>query len=1142
MNKKRPNLNRTSAQKRAAEPWRSAWVSANAGTGKTHVLVDRIARLLLAGNAPEKILCLTFTKTGAAEMATRISAQLGRWAVAEEAQLSEELHALEGAEADGETMTRARHLFARVLDTPGGLKIRTIHAFCEGLLGRFPIEAGVAPHFSVIDERTAAELLDEAREHIFERCLTAPGTPQALALSHLAGLVNEDALAGLMRELTTKRARLKDTQRHFDAHGGLVAALNALVGLNADESNDDAIITQAVRPGVVDEIALTRAARELEKGKSTSQKNAAKIKEFLAMNMERRKNFFRQAYAPLFVTNTGETRKKLTTAGAQGAEEILRAEQTRVRNVLEKLRARATADATVSLLTFALAIIEQYEHLKRARAVLDYDDLIERTRALLNTADNGVGWVHYKLDGGIDHILVDESQDTSAAQWDVVRHLAEDFYAGLSAYEERATGLARSMFAVGDEKQSIYSFQGADPREFARMRAHFQDRAEAAGHLFSRVPLITSFRSTRAVLNLVDRVFAQPGAADGLTFAGEHVAHEVFRDGEAGMVELWPTFKPVDEVNEDPWDVPLDYHNRQSPEVRLSETIADTIKGWLDGGERLESENRPLREGDILILLRNRGRFAKAMVKSLKRRAIAVAGADRMVLNDQLAVMDLLAMGRFAVLPEDDLSLAEVLKSPLVGLDEEALFTLAHARTGSLWAELRRRHDERDDFTRAFETLRTALARADSAPPYEFYGAMLQNGARQALVQRLGRDAQDPLDEFLALSLEFERTHTPSLQGFLQWMSAAEQNIKRDLETSGNEVRVMTVHGAKGLEAPVVFLADTCQIPSAHHDAKVQWAPQGCGVLWSPHADTRCDAFRTWVEDEALNREREYRRLLYVAMTRARDRLYITGFEDKNGRKAGCWYDLILPVMADLGKRVAGPESGEDDTTWRYETPQEIAPDNSDSERTAHQIAPPPAWIDTPAPHEDTPSNPLTPSAPALEDPPAFGPFSDQDQTRFKRGLLVHKLLETLPDLPPDARRKTAQAWLAQPAHALSAPQQADIVRETMAVLENPQFRDVFTPNSLCEVALSGVVNGQVVCARLDRLALTAQTVTLVDYKTNRPAPTDPACVPEAYLRQMARYKTLLAEIYPGREIRTVLLWTDGPHAMLLSDELLRLA
>ena len=1122
-------LNRTGAQSRAAEPSHNVWVSANAGTGKTRVLVDRIARLLLDGAKPEKILCLTFTKTGAAEMAERINSQLGEWAMMHDDDLHVHLRVLLNTEPAPDTVEQARKLFAHVLDVPGGLKIRTIHSFCESLIGRFPVEAGVAPHFSVIDERTTTELLNEARERILESTVTNPDTELAKALEHLAELATEDDFTSLMQELSGKRARLAEVVEHFTKQGSVADAVTRLVDLEPSEIDSNTIIATAVTG--LDEPALSGAIGALLNGAKTSQSMGEALKDFLANDKVGRAKAYTSLYAPLFLTAAGEPRKKLTTKGAEAAEDDLRAAQEQVLAVMEKLRARATADATIALLGMGQAMIAEYEHLKRIRAHLDYDDLIDKTRALLR-GDGAVGWVHYKLDGGIDHILVDESQDTSPEQWDVVKSLAADFYTGLGRHEE-TDDKPRTVFAVGDEKQSIYSFQGADPYEFGHMREHFRTEVEAVGQRFDSVPLTTSFRTTQAVLRVVDRVFAQPQVSEGLSFDNERVVHDTSRKGEAGIVEVWPTITPLDDPDDEPWDVPVDYKSHKSPELRLADQIADTVQGWLNNGDILTSENRPIRPGDILILVRRRARFAEAMVRALKKRAISVAGADRMVLTNQLAVMDLISAGRFVVMREDDLSMAEVLKSPLVGMCEEAVYDLSYGRSSDLWTELSKRRNETEEFSQAHQVLNTLLGHADFTPPYEFYANLLRDGGRQKLVARLGIDADDPIDEFLNLALDYERTHTPSLQGFLHWVSQGDTQIKRDMETQGDEVRIMTVHGAKGLEAPVVFLTDTCKAPDGRLDAKVQWATHEPAMLWAPYADVRCQTFKMWAEEQHRLREQEYRRLLYVAMTRAKDRLYVTGFEDKTGRSDGCWYDLITNVIKDIGHET-------DDDTWRYETTQDIPVKDRTAEMEVPNKSPLPAWAASPPPTEETPPQPLTPSRPEPEAPPAFGPFEGDHADRFKRGLLVHKLLETLPSLPDASRRAAAERWLAQPVHDLDRQSQTEIAAETLAVLENPSFSHLFGPDSLAEVSLSGVVDGQVVSARLDRLSVSDEDVIVIDYKTNRPAPTDPNRAPEQYLSQMAVYRQLLAKIYPQRRIRCLLLWTDGPHVMELNDAVLK--
>ena len=1129
----------------ASDPAGSVWVAANAGTGKTHVLIERIARLLVAGTEPGRILCLTFTKAAAAEMENRLYKRLGHWALAPDDTLGDDLEALLGRPAAPEIMARARRLFALTLEVPEGLKIRTVHAFCESLLGRFPLEAAVAPHFSVIDERTAAELRVEARDRVLSRAFDGDGADIAEALGHLAGLVNEEAFARVMTELDSGRGRLARLREHHGEVAGMVAAARQLLGLAADAS-PATVIADALAPGAFDELGLYRAAAALGHGTSKDQERSAFLGAWLD-NAEGRAGSLLGAYANLFVTKAGAPRaaRSLMTQRATdadpGALDAMLAEQARLAALKDRLRAFDVAESTAALLTVGCGLLESYEDMKRHRALLDYDDLIDKARRLLE-AEGQAAWVHYKLDGGIDHILVDEAQDTSPEQWAVVAALAGEFFAGQGAREG-----TRTMFAVGDEKQSIYSFQGADPDAFEAMRAHFAGCAGEAREIFHSVELAASHRSVPALLGTVDRVFAGAEARRGLTTGEVPIHHESFREDHAGLVELWPTVTPEEAPDADPWDAPLDQMSAMSPPARLAARIADFIDGWLKGGEILESAGRPMRPGDIMILVRTRSRFAEEMVRCLKQRRIPVAGSDRMVLVEQMAVMDLLALGGFLLLPDDDLTLAVVLKGPLIGFDDDALFELAHGRGGGLWEALQGRRHENPRFEAAHRNLAGLLSKADFTPPYEFFAELLgAGGGRRKLLARLGPDAADPIDEFLSLALGFERDHVQSLQGFLHWVSAGQTQIKRDLEHGRDEVRVMTVHGAKGLQSNVVFLPDTCTVPDSRVDPMLLWtdggpAPADGGrvpaVLWPARRADEAAPCGDLREAGRRRIEGEYRRLLYVAMTRARDRLYIGGWEGKRGRDAGCWYDLVEPAMGAEAEPVELPWGA---SGRRVSDPQRTAPE--EEQRTAPAGGAPqglPDWARTPAPAEPTPPRPLAPSRPTDDEPPVISPLGADAGARFKRGLLIHRLLQSLPDLPAAARAEAAGTYLGRPIHGLAQAARKEIAAETLAVLENPDFAELFGPHSLAEVPLTGVVSGQVVSGQIDRLLVADATVTVIDYKTNRPPPTSAAAVPALYLRQMAAYREVLRQIYPGRVVHCVLLWTDGPRLMDLGDAVL---
>jgi len=1152
----------TAAQVIAADPAQSVWVSANAGTGKTHVLIERILRLLLSGSRPGKILCLTFTKAAAAEVANRLSLRLGHWAAMDDAALSENLESLLGKPASEKETATARGLFADTLEAPEGLRIRTVHSFSESLLSRFPVEAGIAPHFSVIDERRAGEIRTEARDRILSHEGSRPAAVTD-ALAHLAGLVDQDRFAALMKELDSKRGVLRHLMQDSGGPGGpggingLIARTRRTLGLAEGETPETVLAKASQDGGAFDRKALKAAAGALEGGTKTDQDRAAKILTWLALDAPRRADSFAAGYAPVFVTQKQEPRaetslitKKVKEAHPDALAALL-AEQARVVGVLETLKAVAMADATESLLVVGTALIGAYEGIKKSRALLDYDDLIDKAERLL-AGDGGVSWVHYKLDGGIDHILVDEAQDTSPAQWNVISGLAGDFFTGLGAGEDRPG--PRTVFAVGDEKQSIYSFQGADPARFSLMRDHFQEREAALGRRLPEVELEVSYRSVAAVLSVVDDVFAAPDAADGLTWDGKAIRHNTNRPGQGGVVELWPVLSPEEAPETSPWDAPFDRMAPQSPPVRMAEKIAGQIGQWLDGGEILDSAARPIRPGDVMILVRTRGAFAEEMVRALKRRHIPVTGRDRLVLTEHLAVMDLMAAGRFALLPEDDLTLASVLKGPFIELDEETLFTLAHGRAGgrpgTLWRALRDRRGETAEFSRAFDILSGLLAAADFTPPYEFFSGLLgPKGARRDLLAHLGLEAGEPIDEFLGLALDFERDHEPSLEGFLYWLERGEAEIKREMERGRNEVRVLTVHGAKGLEAPVVFLPDTCTLPAQQLDPRTHWRGDGEKpdfVLWRTSKDEEETVSRDMHAMARLEIEREYRRLLYVAMTRARDRLYVCGWEGKNGRTNGCWYDLIEPAMKKIGAETAHP-AGE--PVLRYSKPQKQKPDGAGPVAAEPETPDPlPGWASAPPAPEPQPSRPLAPSRPSGEDPPVMSPLAEDDGKRFQRGLLVHRLLQSLPDLPRKERPAAAKRFLSRPALGLSPEELGDILTETLGVMDHADHAALFGPGSMAEVPLTGVIKtgggakggeSHVLAGQVDRLLVTDDAVTVIDYKTNRPPPETEDAVDPAYLRQMAAYREVLREIYPDRPVRAVLLWTVGPRMMTLGDELL---
>ncbi|MCF8481813.1 MAG: double-strand break repair helicase AddA [Rhodospirillum sp.] len=1149
-----PTLDPGRNQRRAADPKASAWVAASAGTGKTKVLTDRVLRLLLDGTRPERLLCLTFTKAAAAEMANRVSHVLAGWATMDEAALHAKLDALMGEDfptdpREAEALSaRARRLFANVLDCPGGLKVQTIHGFCQSLLRRFPLEAGIAPHFEILDDREAQALQLAARETILLRAREGEnghGDPTlALALVEVTSRLDEQRFNDVMATLAGQRGRLLDALRAQGGPEALGRAVRALLGIGPRDT-EESLLRAFCDERHFDAQSLRSCAGALMEGSKTDQDRGIALAAFLAEPNPEARQALHPVYETAFLTKTGEMAKRLATKGVEtarpGTLDVLAKEQIRVFRTRERLRSASTAQATEALMTLVDAMLGEYQRRKRSAGRMDYEDLILAARRLLE-GGTAAAWVLYKLDGGIDHLLIDEAQDTSPDQWAIAKALAGEFFSDATLWPQERP---RTVFAVGDRKQSIYGFQGADPRSFEASRQHFAGQVEGVGGDFTEVPLNTSFRSTAAVLDVINAVFDTDPARDGVALPLEDFTHIAFRQGDGGLVELWPPVKATTKVTAEPWKPPVERIDLESARVKLAKLMARRIKLMTSGTETLESQGRPIGPGDIMVLVRRRGGFETDLVSALKDEGVAVAGVDRMTLADQLAVMDLLALGKALLLPEDDLTLASVLKGPLVDLSEEDLFTLARARRKGerLWHRLKAQEGADNAFGRAYGVIEPLRDLAGRLAPHEFYAHVLDgpDNGRKRLLSRLGPEAEDPIDEFLTLTLSHEGVMPPSLQAFVHWLEQGDIEIKRDLDQGTPQaVRIMTVHGSKGLQAPIVFLPDTMGKPTKTD--LLLWPKNAQGrefPLWSPSAADRDETVTLLLDQAKADRDREYRRLLYVAMTRAADRLYVCGWETLRAPPEDCWYRFIEGAMGRIARPEAAPfledaRITEETEVLRYRLPQTKPVDPREIRTRSEGPFPLPDWANQPAAPEPRPSRPLAPSH-VGDEPPARSPLEGgPDPRRFQRGRLIHRLLQLLPDLPPGDRAVSARRYLARPAWSLTEEEIDALVAETLAVLDDPAFAPVFAPGSRAEVPLVGLVGRHAVSGQVDRLAVTGEAVLVVDFKTNRPPPKTVEGVDRAYILQMAAYRALLKTLFPDHLVRCLLLWTDGPFAMEL--------
>jgi ATP-dependent helicase/nuclease subunit A len=1139
-------------QAEASDPLQSVWVGASAGTGKTKVLIDRVLRLMLprpslpssSATPPAKILCLTFTKTAAAEMSHRIYERLSDWSVKSDSALEKDLFDLMGVEPTAEIRQEARRLFARVLDTAGGLKIMTIHSFCQSVLKRFPIEAGLPPHFQLMDEQNAIEYLTRCLHDIIAATRKNPDTALAQAFHHLTLYLDASAMSELMQQIMAKRSQLnKILADHHDAEGQAQNSIQALYDLfNIDATTTEPSILAGAGDLTPDEErGLKQSLDALLQGSKTDLDKAQVIQPWLEQKDKRAELF--DSYCQAFFTDKDEQRKNPATKSAlkfyPDILEVLQNEAARLQTIKDKLKAVRFCKINAAVLTIAAEIVGRYARYKKQLDRLDYDDLIIHTCALLSEEKN-VPWVLFKLDEGIDHILVDEAQDTSPSQWQVIGALSNEFFTGQGSRENTP----RTLFVVGDGKQSIFSFQGADPYEFTKMQKFFGGKATAIQTGWE-VFLEHSFRSTRAVLEVVDKVFNNQDIRQGV--ADRDVLHLPFREGQAGRVELWPLIQKAGREDPAPWQLPTDIDAGDNAASRLAGKIAATIKNWIDSKELLVSKNRPIRAGDILILVQSRGEFVTLLMRALKSADVPVAGIDRITLSEEIAVIDLLALAQFALLPRDDLTLACLLKSPLIGMTEEQLFTLCHGRDNSLWSAVKKQHPDLAAW------LQKKIAKAGFVTPYEFFAETLALpcfadavSGRRGFYGRLGTDIQDALDEFLNACLQYEQSHIPSLQKFVDWFLRGKTEIKREQDQGRqNQVRIMTVHASKGLQAPIVFLPDAVKKSYDHNKARVRllWpSEKNPLLLWSPRKELTTPLYAELQQAAQARQAEEYRRLLYVAMTRAEDRLYICGHYATKKPSEDCWYNLVANNFPAASTQHDFIMQDETLALWRFDYAQTLAheKDKSLPEQTAVTLEPLPPWAFHVAGDEPSPPVPLSPSRPQEDEPTVRSPLNPESMSPFKRGNIVHHLLEILPALPLPSREKALARYLARPALELSIHDQKIFAAEILTVLHHPEFAPIFGSGSRAEVPVVGMMNAQTILSgQMDRILVTDTDVLIIDYKTNRPPPVRVEDVAAVYLKQMASYKAVMQKIYPNHHIKCALLWTDIPLLMPLPPELI---
>ena len=1119
----------TIPQVRAADPSHPSWVSANAGSGKTKVLTDRVARLLLSGTPPQRILCLTFTIAAASNMQNRLFERLGEWSMLPDDELIQELLRLgeDGDSLNRERLRLARTLFARALETPGGLKIQTIHAFASAILKQFPLEAGISPQFVPLDDRTARRMREEILDMVSQQ---SPAT-----FREFAGYTHTSRLPELIEEISGNR-------RDF-ACGVDEDELCRIFGIDPPIPSPDAEIRRLITEG--DVAALRQLVWWLGGGRVSDQRAAGKLNE-LNLDAPARSDFdvlqgvflfgpsAREPYSPK--TGRFPTKDLRESFGDIGV--WLNEFMNRVADARPRILSAEAAERTLALHRFAEVFLSAYEQRKRLDSSLDFDDLILKAVDLLNDPETAQ-WVLYKLDGGIDHILVDEAQDVSRTQWSIITAIAEEFTSGKGARERD-----RTVFAVGDEKQSIYGFQGAAPEKFEEMRDHFQERYTGAGQAFIQEDLEYSFRSSPAILEVVDRIFAdrtEPGFGGG-------IRHRAFKSELPGRVDLWPMIEESDKPEPPEWHGALLVPSEMRAQARLAKLLASEIRRITDpqDAEQIETGGmvRPVQYGDILILVRRRNVLFHSIISELKNAGLPVAGTDRMKLTENLAVRDLRAMLSFLATRADDLSLAVVLRSPIFGMTEGELYSVAHGRgRNSLWNSLKSREGE---FPETVTVIKDLLLQVDRLKPYELIEHLLTvHKGRELLTARLGNEISEPLDAFLHQAITYDDEEASTLTGFLEW-SSSDFEIKRQLDQAGNEIRVMTVHGAKGLESPIVVLPDTCERRIGHNDSLL-FTEDGV-PLWAVPKNCRPDLLSAAAQEYERQAENEHLRLLYVALTRAESWLIVAGAGKATPES---WFGQIESGLAECAIETV-PTTGLADSDWPFAAFRrhsfgswplpgvaEAGKDEPDASL--------PSWVRESVPQAEPPAAPRSPSRlggdkvlPSRATRKG-GQLAPQPDDSLERGTMIHLLLEHLPAGDSKERQRHAYQILACEFPQLAGTQFEEIYGEACRILDNPELAFLFGDYSLAEVGITARLDGldgDTVLGYVDRLVLEKGRVLAVDFKSNALVPAGDKEVPEGILRQLGAYHEALQLIYPDRRVDVAVLWTRTGEFMQVDPEL----
>lgn len=1115
----------------ASDPKLNIWVSASAGSGKTKTLIDRFLRLLLNNVAPEKILCVTFTKVAAAEMLNRIRATLGEWSIIEEEKLKHDLKHLTNIEPDSKTIKIARNLFNSFIDNQDKLQILTIHAFCQKLITKFPIEAGIKINSILMTDDQKLALIEEAKNTFLNQYEGEIKEPKFI--THLLENIHENTLDSLI-ERAIHISNVSNFSTEQDLYSAKVSEILGISKDNAEEKLKDA-----------EELLSLEIGKSLEKFISFSAENDIEIISASIRFIKNQELSFKSRISSLkdaFLTKDFTPRSALLPKKIAILNEDVLESLKNIQNLVFEYHnvemSKKTFYLTQGFLDLTYLFNSCYSKIKQKLGYIDYTDLINMSLKLLE--DESISnWIESKLNSKISHIMVDESQDINLKQWQIIHTCLKDFF---STNKDNPN----TVFVVGDKKQSIYSFQGSSPELFSGMHKFIEKTAQNFDITLHNINFSKSFRSDPIVLNFVDKLFETISNKNRNYFCEDNLTHISNKNFEHASVEIWPLVVDVENKKDQDsyeWDISEGYKENYSPPKILANMIAKKIQTLLMNGE--------FKPSDFMILVRKRDSLTNHLIRALKEHNLPVSGIDRLLLNENIAIKDLLSFMQFKLLPEDDYNLACLLKSPIFSITEEELCILCQREDRSLWSNLKLLYDNSDSFKKIHDTLEALLNNNTINTPYYFAAYCLDiRGYRSNFLSRIGMHIDEVLDEFINVCLEFEETNEPSLISFLHWFQNAKIEIKKEINNEAEEIKIMTIHASKGLQAKFIILPDTTTVP--RNKSSIIFDQLNNVVLYNV-SENHSYQYQAIIENIKLQTLQEYYRLLYVGLTRASQHLLICGNSRSKTIPELCWYEIARSTLKEVAqeidctelhgyKNIENQDSSNDenlyffsDSSVSYKVEKGAFEKKLHIQQKAYTNSDKPKFLSEKYITQDL-YHKISPSTKAKEK-------NEDINNVLTLGTLIHKALEYFVSLKRTIQSNELQRFIAVYKEKSIEVDLAQI--ENICTLINKFILPLTSGNQVhaeLKIQKTYKIDSKncILSGSIDLVVFGDQELHIIDYKTDKQVPKTSCEVDDKYIKQLALYKKVLAEKYTNHDIRCYLAWTTEPSLMEINHNQLK--